>query len=218
MSAVTLGIAVLAAMGPVALAQGADEPEGGQMAEELRQIREQMGDIARSNDALVWISIGVSAASILAMGLITVYLIKRQLEHMDKDARIKRRPILSWTKFADGSLYKISNVGGAPVLKIRLINVGHIAALGIACEMRPTNGGMPYTQNTEGGLIGSLAPNAHTEIPVMLFGKGGIPGRDAPPSQVDVHITYRTIENQALELDLRITYHNGVVGITESHG
>lgn len=218
MSVATLGIAALIAVGPAALAQGTGMPEGDGVAEELRRIREQMEGIARANDALIWISIGVSAASIIAMGLITVYLIKRQLAHMDKDAELKRRPILSWSKFEDGRLYSVRKADDASVLKIKLVNAGHIAALSITCTIKPVKDGRQIQQGEEGGPIGSLAPNAHTEIPVMIFDAGHKFGQDRAQRQVDVDIRYRTIEKQDLWTKLEVTYHDGRLGIKESHG
>lgn len=217
MSTSTLSIAALIAVGPAALAQDAGVPEGDGVTEELQGIREQMESIARANDALIWISIGVSAASIIAMGLITVYLIRRQLAHMDKDAELKRRPILSWTKFEDGRLYSKQEKDDASVLKIRLVNAGHIAALSITCATRSVQGDRKFPQG-EGGFIGSLAPNAHTEIPVMMFEAGYEFEQDGIQRQVEAHIGYRTIEGQDLWLKLEITYLDGRLGIIESHG
>lgn len=217
MSAATLGIAVLVAVGPAALAQGAGGSEGGGIAEELRRIREQMTDIARANDALVWISIAVSAASILAMGLITLYLIRRQLAHMDKDARIKRRPILSCSKFENGMVYNMQKTDMGDALTIRLVNVGHIAALSIKYTIKTIKGNGVNPLDTEPCSIGSLAPNAHTEMPVMLFKKDHEFGRDGTHT-LHVDLKYETIEKELLSVRLTVAYNNGQVGIMEEHG
>jgi len=237
MRVATLGIVSLFAVCPMALAQGDNGLEGRKMAEELQRIGERLEelqrigerleelqrigerleDISESNENLYWSSIGISAISIVAVGGITVYLINRQLKHMDKDAKIKRRPILSWSKFEDGRMYNVKKLVDSAALTIRLVNVGHIAALSITGSTKPTKTNRPDMQYMEPGLIGSLAPNAHTEIPVMLFDKNHKFEKDGIHQHVDVEIKYMDIEGNNLKLSLSITYNDGSVDIKESH-
>ena len=202
---------------PEALAQDVDGPGGGEIAEELRRMGDQMGAIARGNENLYWISIGIGVASVGAVGGVTLYLIRRQLGHMDRDAEVRRRPILSQSKLENGKMYNMQKTDQGDVLTIRLVNVGHIAALSIKYTIKTTGGDGANPLDTKPVSIGSLAPNAHTELPVMLFQKGHEFGQDGS-HVLRVVLRYESIEKKRLTTTMTIAYDNDQVGIREEHG
>ena len=212
-----LGVIAMIAAVPEALAQDVDGPGGGEIAEELRRMGDQMGAIARGNENLYWISIGIGVASVGAVGGVTLYLIRRQLGHMDRDAEVRRRPILSQSKLENGKMYNMQKTDQGDVLTIRLVNVGHIAALSIKYTIKTTGGDGANPLDTKPVSIGSLAPNAHTELPVMLFQKGHEFGQDGS-HVLRVVLRYESIEKKRLTTTMTIAYDNDQVGIREEHG
>lgn len=217
MRAAVLGVIAMIAAVPEALAQDVDGPGGGEIAEELRRMGDQMGAIARGNENLYWISIGIGVASVGAVGGVTLYLIRRQLGHMDRDAEVRRRPILSQSKLENGKMYNMQKTDQGDVLTIRLVNVGHIAALSIKYTIKTTGGDGANPLDTKPVSIGSLAPNAHTELPVMLFQKGHEFGQDGS-HVLRVVLRYESIEKKRLTTTMTIAYDNDQVGIREEHG
>ncbi|MDD9808339.1 MAG: hypothetical protein OXU25_00710 [Thaumarchaeota archaeon] len=217
MRAAVLGVIAMIAAVPEALAQDVDGPGGGEIAEELRRMGDQMGAIARGNENLYWISIGIGVASVGAVGGVTLYLIRRQLGHMDRDAEVRRRPILSQSKLENGKMYNMQKTDQGDVLTIRLVNVGHIAALSIKYDIKTTGGDGANPLDTKPVSIGSLAPNAHTELPVMLFQKGHEFGQDGS-HVLRVVLRYESIEKKRLTTTMTIAYDNDQVGIREEHG
>jgi len=217
MRAAVLGVIAMIAAVPEALAQDVDGPGGGEIAEELRRMGDQMGAIARGNESLYWISIGIGVASVGAVGGVTLYLIRRQLGHMDRDAEVRRRPILSHSKLENGNMYNMQKTDQGDVLTIRLVNVGHIAALSIKYTIKTTGGDGANPLDTKPVSIGSLAPNAHTELPVMLFQKGHEFGQDGY-HVLRVVLRYESIEKKRLTTTMTIAYDNDQVGIREEHG
>jgi len=216
MRAVVPVVVFLIAVGPAALAQGDDEPEGKKISEELRRIGDQMEAVARASGDLYWISIGASVASIGVMGCITLYLIRRQLGHMDRDAEVRRRPILSWSKFENGKMYNIHSTDKGMAITIRLVNAGHIAALSVRYAIKTIKGDDVSPLGATTGVVGTLAPNAHTEIPVMVFKKGCEPAQGGA-HLLHVDLEYETIEKKHLETKLKISYDNGQMGMAEEH-
>ena len=123
---------MLALSGP-ACVHASDVADGGELAGELRGIRESLDAIDLSNSLNFMIGITIAFIAIIA----TIYNSKklnRQLAIHEREIKYRTRPVLVRGRYDDGNTFSIRDADSR--LWIKVTNVGPLPAVGIKRRMR----------------------------------------------------------------------------------
>jgi len=173
-AASTLALAVLLASAlPWTSTQG--QADGGveALAEELRQLREAVEESSRADRDLFLVSLvaSIAIAGVAVGGTVwNALLLRKHVNVIKKDMDERLRPLLRWTADGDRPSRTFAVIDGNQI-KIRIINAGQVAAVGIVLEGR-----MGLTGDFEAGREsrykgakwGSLAPNKSMEVDLVI--------------------------------------------------
>lgn len=174
-AAAVLAAALLAAAPPWATAQGQAGGEAGDaamLAEELRLLREGVEESNRVGWALFVVSlvVGVGIATLAAWGTVrNTGQLERHVRLVEADMSTRLRPQLGWTTDGDIPSHTFAAITGNQI-KLRIINAGQVAAVGIVCDVRVGLEG-DFEAGSEvrsRDRWGSLAPNKRIDIDLPL--------------------------------------------------
>ena len=174
--ALMLLAALLAASIPWTPAQGQGDDGIEALAEELRQLREAVEESSRADRDLFLVSlvIGTVIAVVAIAGTVCNALLLRRHVNAVKDDMGKRlRPLLRWTADGDLPSRTLAVIDGNQI-KIRIINAGQVAAVGIVLGGRfGLTGDFEAGREAryEGAQWGSLAPNKSMEVDLEITGE-----------------------------------------------
>ena len=190
------------------LAQESGE-ETDRITEELKEIRNAIKSSGQSSDNAFWMafwcSMGIAGIAIVATFLY-IKKLNRQVTNSEKQLELTKkstdsmlRPIISWTKYEDEDMYKPSSDYDGDQLLIRLTNVGRGAALDIKwrCKAGIVGAGdYMDDSNMTYHLVGSLAPNASSVVPVVLTTSELSEKYDGRTLQIFATAAYKSADNK----------------------
>jgi len=194
--ALMLLAALLAIALPWTSAQG--QADGGveRLAEELRQLREEVRESSRADRDLFlvsfWVGMGIAAAAVCGT-VWNALLLRKHVNVIKKDMDERLRPLLRWTSDRDKQGIPVNVLDGR-VISIRIINAGQVAAVGIVCDVK-----YGMASDFEAGKAGcrkdqygSLAPNRSMDVNVWVSGEQVRMVREEKKKfRMEIHAEYR---------------------------
>ena len=188
--------ALLAAALPWTLAQGQGDGEIEALAEELRQLREEVGESNHVGWALFAVSLaaGTGIAALAVWGTLrNTRQLERHVKLLETDMTTRLRPLLRWTSDRDKRGITV-NVPDGRVISIRMVNAGQVAAVGIVCDVK--YGMASDFESGKAGCrkdqYGSLAPNRSMDVNVWVSGEQERMVREEKKKfHMEIHAEYR---------------------------
>jgi len=214
-------LALLPATPGDALAQGEDGVDLGDVAEELRRIREEIrvseGETAWLYAASLAVGVAVAVVAFLAARANTsrlteqVRLFRERLDLLKTDMEHRLRPAPTWRMLGKGEPITVSRAGDRPGrLTIGVINAGQGAAVDVVARHHVRIVGCGSAPRPRMRSLGTLAPGETMDIhiPMPIEDIGSIMGGGL--AYVEVVFECRDIEGK--EMAYRVTgYKSNVV-------
>jgi len=204
-------VALLAAAFPWIPAQGQAGGEIDRLADELRQLREGVEESNRVGWVLFAVSLAVGSAIALIAAWGTIRNTRELAKHValvEKDMDKRLRPFLVWTADGDMPSHTFAVIDGNQI-KVRIINAGQVAAVGIVCDVR-----VGLEADFEAGnevrsqdQWGSLAPNKCIEIDIPLADEHVLRVKGKKEKfRIDVRAEYRGPDGKEYEYSMSGRY------------
>ena len=166
------------------------------------------GGQGAGDDPGAWVLIGIVLAAAAVGGPIwNGWQLRRHVNLVEADIAARLRPVLAWVSDGSGQGHALTVLGGG-LVRVRIINAGQVAAVGIAYAVRSGmegdfgSGGTGHSR----GRRGALAPNSCMEIDVWMTDEQGRRAQEGERFRLEVALEYRSPAGKEYEYSVSGVY------------